>query len=115
MSGRRRARASWLLVVLFATASLELCTIAASAFAGKPPCCADVGVEASFSSCCRTGQQSSPSDLPPAAQVSAAPAPALVFAAAALTSTDYPARCSSRAFLPYSSADRQALLSTFLI
>ena len=114
MSGRRRVRASWLLLVLFVSVSLGVCTTGLSATGGKLPCCADVH-EASFTSCCSSGQQSPTSELPVGMQAPPPPVTEIAFEIAPQTAPDRLSRRESFCALPYASADAQALLSTFLI
>ena len=115
MSGRRRARATPLLVVLFATISLGLCTAVLSAAGGKLPCCAKGAAEqASLTACCPTGQPSS-SELPVGFQAPLPQASQNAFSVVPPTSAIDPSRHYFVAAIPHRSADTQALLSTFLI
>ena len=116
MSGRSRFWASSLLVVLFTGLNLGVCAVALSGAGGKLPCCADAAVtEASFTACCTTGQPPAPSDLPVIIQTHLPPASEIAFAFTQQTSPIDVARGRSFADIPHSSADPQALLSTFLI
>jgi hypothetical protein len=116
MSGRRRVRGSWLLLVLFTSMSLGVCAAVVSALDGKLPCCPDVASgKPSFTACCSTGDESSSSDLPVGVQTLSSPTWEIVFALAPSFSPVNPSRRCSFAEIPYRSADPQALLSTFLI
>lgn len=115
MSRRRRLRASSLLVVLFITVSLGVCTALVSHAGGKLPCCADAPDQASLTVCCATGQQSSTSELPLSVQAAPLPALEVVLEGTPQTSPDRLSRRRSFFAIRYASADSQALLSTFLI
>ena len=115
MSGRRRFRASWLLV-LFTSMSLGVCVAALSGVGGKLPCCKDVADgRVSLSACCGAGQQSSSLDLPVGLQAPLPPVSAIAFEVAPQTLRDAAPRRHSSANVPYRSADPQAFFSTFLI
>src|SRR5687767_6229130 len=114
MSGRRRVRASWLLLVLFTGMSLGVCAAVRSALDGKLPCCPDVaGGKPSFTACCSTGDESSASDLPVGVQTPTPPALEIAFEFASSISPVDLSRRRAVAEIPYRSADPQALLSTF--
>lgn len=115
MSGQRRVRASWLLVVLFATMSLGVCTALLSHDGGNLTCCADVTDGQSLTSCCKTGQQSSSSEVPVGRQAPLPRASEITVAVAPETPAHSLSRLHSSANVLYRSADPQALLSTFLI
>ena|SRR5688572_24971557 len=116
MSRRRRVQATWLLLVLFASVSLGVCTTALSAVGGKLPCCPDVPNEqASFTTCCTTGQQSATSELPAGVEAPLPPVSEMVFATPPSGSPDGESRPYLSFDIPYRSVDPQALLSTFLI
>jgi len=113
MLGRCRVRASWLILVLFTSMGLGVCAGVLSTADEKLPCCANVGDDHSFTSCCGTGEQSSTSELPVAVQ---ALSPSAI--ARAVTPQASPGRLlphrSVFSAIPQS-ADPQAFLSTFLI
>ena len=114
MSGRR-LRASSLLLVLFTSMSLGICAAALSAADRKLPCCADIlAEEASLTACCPTGKPAS-AELPAWAQVPLPPTSEIAFVAASQTPPLDRLRRYSPPDTHYRSADRQALLSTFLI
>jgi len=115
MSRRGRLQASWLLAVLFTTMSLGICTALMSHAGGKLPCCPDVPDQASLTVCCATGQQSSTSELPLDVQLAPPPASEIALEVTPQTSPDALSRRRSFSAIPYTSADPQALLSTFLI
>ena len=116
MSGRRRVRASWLLLVLFTGTSLGVCAAMLSAFDGKLPCCPDVaGGKPFFTACCSTGEESLSSDLPVGVQSQPPSTWEIAFGFASSISPVDLLRRRLFAEIPYSSADPQALLSTFLI
>ena len=116
MSGRRGVRASWLLLMLFTGMSLGVCTLVLSALDGKLPCCPDVASgKPSFTACCGTGEQSPSSDLPVGLQTLSSPTWEIAFGSASSISPVDLLRRRLFAEIPYSSADPQALLSTFLI
>jgi hypothetical protein len=115
MSGSRRLRASWLLLVLFTGMSLGVCAATLSAAGGKLPCCKDVADgQASLTACCTLGKSSS-LDLPVGLQAPVPPVSEIAFDVAPKTSFDAPLRRDSFSNIPYRSADPQAFLSTFLI
>jgi len=115
MSGRRRVRASWLLLVLFTGMSLGVCAIVL-ALDGKLPCCPHVASgKPFFTACCGTGEQALSSDLPVGVQTQTPPTLEIAFGSASSISPVDLSRRRSFAEIPYSSADPQALLSTFLI
>ena len=115
MSGRRRARATSLLLVLFASISLGVCTAFISAGGGKLPCCAKAAADrASLTTCCPTGQQSS-SELPVGFEAQLPQASEDAFLLVPPTSAIDPSRRYFVAEITHRSADTQALLSTFLI
>ena len=116
MSHRRRLWASSMLLVLFTSLNLGVCAAVRSAAGGTLPCCAEVApAEASFTTCCETGQSSTSSDLPLGVQTQLPPTSETAFGAALQTSpiSLFPGR--SFADIPYRSVDPQALLSIFLI
>ena len=115
MFGQRRAQAVWLLVVMFTTMTLGVCTALISHAGGKLPCCADAPDQASLTACCPTGQQSSTSELPLSVQVAPQPESEIAFEVTPQSSPDHLSRRRSFSAIPYASADLQALLSTFLI
>ena len=116
MSGRRRLRASWLLLVLFTGMSLGVCMATLSGAGGRLACCEDrADGHPSLSACCALGQQSSPLDLQVGLQSSLPPVSEIAFEPAPKTSSDAPLRRDSFSNIPYRSADPQAFLSTFLI
>jgi hypothetical protein len=113
MSGTRRVRATWLLLVALTSVSLGVCTIvlAASGMA----CCEDLGDgHAAFTNCCSTGEQTSSSDLPVMVRV-AAPSAETALHVTLRTAADDAARLQAGRRVPLRSVDPQALLSTFLI
>lgn len=115
MSGSRRLRASWLLLVLFTGISLGLCTATLSAN-GQLPCCEHrADGQASLTACCALGQESSPLDLQVGLQSLLPPVSEIAYDVAPKTSCDAPLRRNSFSNIPYRSADPQAFLSTFLI
>lgn len=116
MSGSRRLRAGWLLLVLFTAMSLGVCAATLSAAGGKLPCCKDVADgHASLTACCALGQKSSPLDLQVGLQAPMPPPSEIAFDVAPKMSLDAPLRRDSFSNIPYRSADPQAFLSTFLI
>jgi hypothetical protein len=115
MSGRGRIRASWMLLVLFSSITLGICTAVTSSADGTLPCCPDVADGTpSFTACCRTGNESPSSDIPVALQTAPPQTWQIAFGAPRSSPIDRWGR-NSFAEIPYRSADRQALLSTFLI
>jgi len=116
MAGRRRVRASWLLLVLFTGMSLGVCAAVLSALDGKLPCCPEVANgKPFFTACCSTGEQSPTSDLPVEVQTLSSPTWQIASGFASSVSPVDLSRRRSFAEIPYRSADPQALLSTFLI
>ena len=115
MSGSRRRRASWLLLVLFTGISLGVCTATLSA-GGKLPCCEDrADGQPSLTACCPLGQESSPLDLQAGLQSLLPPVSEIAFDVAPKTSCDVSFRRDSFSSVPYRFANPQAFLSIFLI
>ena len=116
MSGRRRVRASWLLLVLFASVSIGVCAATLSAAGGKLPCCEDrADGGASLTACCALGKQSSALDVPIGLQAPLPPVFEIAFEVAPHTLRDVAPRRDSFSNIPYRSADPQAFFSSFLI
>jgi hypothetical protein len=106
-------RASSLLAVLFASMTLGIC---APLFAGDgmPACCAQRSDDASFTVCCRSGDELA-SEVPIGARTLLPPVAITAFQIASPATARHENTIAPLDTLPYRSADRQALLSTFLI
>jgi hypothetical protein len=116
MSANRRARTTWPLLVVFTSLCLGACTTLLTEPGGKLGCCADLGDgQASFTSCCGTGEQSPSSELAGTTYAPAAASVEIPFLIAPRTTANDSGRLHAGSLVWFRSADPQALLSTFLI